>query len=48
LPAAHTAAVLSVADKLPTSPLTAKDKSLSGSLPYLVALVLDSPAFQLR
>nr|WP_296072513.1 DUF1800 domain-containing protein [uncultured Actinoplanes sp.] len=48
LPAAHTAAVLSVAGKLPTSPLTAKDKSLPGSLPYLVALVLDSPTFQLR
>ena len=48
LPAAHTAAVLSVAGKLPTSPLTATDKSLAGSLPYLVALVLDSPSFQLR
>jgi uncharacterized protein (DUF1800 family) len=48
LPAAHTAAVLSVAAKLPTSPLTATDKSLAGHLPYLVALVLDSPSFQLR
>ena len=48
LPAAHTAAVLSVADKLPTSPLTAGDKSLAGSLPYLIALVLDAPSFQLR
>ncbi|MEV6303580.1 DUF1800 domain-containing protein [Actinoplanes sp. NPDC051861] len=48
LPAAHTAAVLSVAEKLPTSPLTAKDKSLSGATPYLIALVLDSPSFQLR
>jgi uncharacterized protein (DUF1800 family) len=48
LPAAHTAAVLSVADKLPTSPLTAKDKSLAGSAPYLIALVLDSPSFALR
>jgi uncharacterized protein (DUF1800 family) len=48
LPAAHTAAVLSVAGKLPTSPLTAADKSLAGHVPYLVALVLDSPSFQLR
>ncbi|MGX6606983.1 DUF1800 domain-containing protein [Micromonosporaceae bacterium Da 78-11] len=48
LPAGHTAAVLSVAEKLPTSPLTAKDKSLSGNAPYLIALVLDSPSFQLR
>jgi hypothetical protein len=48
LPAAHTAAVLSVAAKTPTSPLTATDTKLAGSFPYLVALVLDSPAFQLR
>ncbi|MDI6100003.1 DUF1800 domain-containing protein [Actinoplanes sp. NEAU-A12] len=48
LPAAHTAAVLSVAGKVPTSPLTVKDKSLAGSAPYLIALVLDSPSFQLR
>jgi uncharacterized protein (DUF1800 family) len=48
LPAAHVAAVLSVAGKSPTSPLTAKDTSVTGSLPYLIALVLDSPSFQLR
>jgi hypothetical protein len=48
LPAAHTAAVLSVAAKLPTSPLNGSDRSLAGSLPYLIALVLDSPTFQLR
>jgi uncharacterized protein (DUF1800 family) len=48
LPAAHVAAVLSVAGKSPTSVLTAKDTSVAGSLPYLVALVLDSPSFQLR
>jgi len=48
LPAAHTAAVLSVAGKLPTSPLTATDKSLAGHAPYLIALVLDAPSFQLR
>ncbi|HET6480544.1 MAG TPA: DUF1800 domain-containing protein [Actinoplanes sp.] len=48
LPAAHTAAVLSVAGKLPTSPLTASDKSLAGHAPYLIALVLDAPSFQLR
>jgi uncharacterized protein (DUF1800 family) len=47
LPAAHTAAVLSVAGKLPTSPLTA-GTTLTGNLPYLIALVLDSPSFQLR
>ncbi len=47
LPADHVAAVLSVADKLPTSPLTGKE-SVAGSLPYLIALVLDSPSFQLR
>jgi len=48
LPATHTAAVLSVAGKLPTSPLRDDDKSLAGSAPYLIALVLDSPTFQLR
>jgi uncharacterized protein (DUF1800 family) len=47
LPADHVAAVLSVADKLPTSSLTSKE-SVAGSLPYLIALVLDSPSFQLR
>jgi uncharacterized protein (DUF1800 family) len=44
LPPAHTAAVLSVAGKMPTSPLT----GYSGHVPYLIALVLDSPSFQLR
>jgi uncharacterized protein (DUF1800 family) len=48
LPAAHVAAVLSVAGKMPTSSLTGKDTSVTGSLPYLIALVLDSPSFQLR
>ncbi|WP_203781046.1 DUF1800 domain-containing protein [Paractinoplanes rishiriensis] len=48
LPAGHTAAVLSVAGKLPTSSLSSSDKSLAGSVPYLIALVLDSPTFQLR
>jgi uncharacterized protein (DUF1800 family) len=48
LPAAHTAAVLSVAGKLPTGLLTGTDKSLAGNVPYLVALVLDAPSFQLR
>ena len=47
LPADHVAAVLSVAAKLPTSPVTSKE-SVAGSLPYLIALVLDSPSFQLR
>lgn len=48
LPAAHTAAVLSVASKLPNTVLTSKDKSLPGAAAYLIALVLDSPSFQLR
>ncbi|WP_067501015.1 DUF1800 domain-containing protein [Actinoplanes sp. TFC3] len=48
LPVAHTAAVLSVAGKLPTSSLTSSDKALAGHVPYLVALVLDAPSFQLR
>ncbi|MBL7259254.1 DUF1800 domain-containing protein [Paractinoplanes lichenicola] len=48
LPAQHTAAVLSVAGKLPTSPLTASDKTLAGHAPYLIALVLDAPSFQVR
>jgi uncharacterized protein (DUF1800 family) len=48
LPAAHVAAVLSVAGKLPTGPLSGADKSLAGAAPYLIALVLDSPSFQLR
>ncbi|GIF03339.1 DUF1800 domain-containing protein [Actinoplanes siamensis] len=45
LPPAHTAAVLSVAGKSPNSSL---DKSLAGHAPYLIALVLDAPSFQLR
>jgi uncharacterized protein (DUF1800 family) len=45
LPATHTAAALSVAGKLPTSPV---DKSLDGAAPYLIAMVLNSPTFQLR
>ena len=48
LPAAQVAAVLSVADKGPANPLTSTDKQLAGSAPYLIALVLDSPSFQVR
>jgi uncharacterized protein (DUF1800 family) len=44
----HTAAVLTVAGKKPTSALTSTDTSVTGSLPYLIALILDSPYFQLR
>ena len=44
----HVAAVTAVAGKTPTSPLTATDTAVNGSLPYLIALVLDSPYFQLR
>lgn len=47
LPAAHTAAVLSVANRVPASPLHG-DRALAGVAPYLIALVLDSPSFQLR
>jgi uncharacterized protein (DUF1800 family) len=45
LPPAQVAAALSVAGKLPTSPV---DKSLDGAAPYLIAMVLNSPAFQMR
>jgi uncharacterized protein (DUF1800 family) len=48
LPAAHRAAVTAIAGKTPASALTSGDKSLAGSLPYLIALVLNSPSFQLR
>jgi len=48
LPAAHTAAVLSVAGKAPTSSLTSSDRQLAGAAAYLIALVLDSPSFQVR
>ena len=48
LPAAHVAAITTVAGKTPASALTSTDTSVAGSLPYLVALVLDSPSFQLR
>jgi uncharacterized protein (DUF1800 family) len=48
LPAAHTEAVLSVAKKVPNSPLETGDKHLAGHAPYLIALVLDAPSFQLR
>ncbi|HWS34875.1 MAG TPA: DUF1800 domain-containing protein, partial [Actinoplanes sp.] len=48
LPAEHTAAVLSVAGKEPASPLFPGDRALPGAAPYLIALVLDSPSFQLR
>jgi uncharacterized protein (DUF1800 family) len=48
LPAAHVAAVLSVARKSPTSSLTSSDKQIAGNLPYLIAMILDSPTFQLR
>jgi uncharacterized protein (DUF1800 family) len=48
LPASHVTAVLSVAGKTPTSSLTSSDKQIAGSLPYLIALILDSPSFQVR
>jgi uncharacterized protein (DUF1800 family) len=44
----HVAAVTAVAGKTPASALTPKDTAVNGSLPYLIALVLDSPYFQIR
>jgi hypothetical protein len=44
----HIAAVTAVAGKTPSSVLTATDTAVNGSLPYLIALVLDSPYFQIR
>jgi uncharacterized protein (DUF1800 family) len=44
----HVAAVTAVAGKTPASVLTATDTAVNGSLPYLIALVLDSPYFQIR
>jgi uncharacterized protein (DUF1800 family) len=44
----HVAAVTAVAGKTPASVLTATDTAVTGSLPYLIALILDSPYFQLR
>jgi hypothetical protein len=44
----HVAAVTAVAGKTPSSALTATDTAVNGSLPYLIALVLDSPYFQIR
>ncbi|GAA0807651.1 DUF1800 domain-containing protein [Spirilliplanes yamanashiensis] len=48
LPPAQTAAVLSVTGKLPTSSLSSTDTAVAGHLPYLIALVLDAPAFSVR
>ncbi len=47
LPAAHTAAVTAIAGKTPAA-ATSGDKTLAASVPYLIALVLNSPSFQLR
>ncbi|HYN95442.1 MAG TPA: DUF1800 domain-containing protein, partial [Pilimelia sp.] len=44
----HVAAVTAIAGKTPTSALTATDTAVNGHLPYLIALVLDSPYFQIR
>jgi uncharacterized protein (DUF1800 family) len=44
----QTAAVLSVAGKVPTSTLSATDTAVTGHLPYLIALILDSPTFSVR
>jgi uncharacterized protein (DUF1800 family) len=48
LPAAQTAAVTAIAGKTPAAALTSTDSKLAGNVPYLIALVLDAPAFQLR
>jgi hypothetical protein len=44
----HIAAVTAMAGKTPASALTAKDTAVSKNLPYFIALILDSPYFQLR
>jgi hypothetical protein len=44
----HIAAVTAVAGKTPASALTAKDTAVTKNLPYFIALILDSPYFQLR
>lgn len=48
LTAAQNAAILSVAGKVPTSSLSSTDTAVDGHLPYLIALVLDSPTFSVR
>jgi uncharacterized protein (DUF1800 family) len=48
LSATATTAVLSVAGKVPTSSLSSTDTQVNGHLPYLIALVLDSPTFCVR
>jgi uncharacterized protein (DUF1800 family) len=45
---AHRTAITAVAGKTPASALTATDTAVAGVLPYVIALVLDSPYFQLR
>ena len=45
---AHTAALLSFLGKASTSPLKPTDPALTGRLPHLVALILDSPYFLAR
>ncbi|MET7424902.1 DUF1800 domain-containing protein [Dactylosporangium sp. NPDC005555] len=45
---AHRDALLSFLGKTPTSPLKAKDPAVTGRLPHLIALILDSPYFLAR
>jgi uncharacterized protein (DUF1800 family) len=45
---AHTAALLSFVGKSAASPLKATDQAVTGRLPHLIALVLDSPYFLYR
>lgn len=44
----HTAALAQFFGKKPIDPLKAKDQAVTGKFPHLVALVLDSPMFQVR
>jgi uncharacterized protein (DUF1800 family) len=44
----HTAALTQFFAKKPIDPLKAKDQAVTGKFPHLVALVLDSPMFQVR
>ncbi|MFB9185524.1 DUF1800 domain-containing protein [Dactylosporangium sucinum] len=48
LPAAHTAALLEFVGKTAASPLKATDKAVTGKLPHLVAMILDSPHYLAR
>jgi uncharacterized protein (DUF1800 family) len=47
-PPTHTTALTAFVGKQPNSPLKPTDPAVNGRLPYLIALLLDSPNFQTR